>query len=132
MSKRTPVICFLSSEHPPFDKRVFDKEALSLSAAGYMVIHLCPGDGKSKAVDGVSIRTYVRGPGWRGRFFFLPRLYRLAADVNADCYHCNEVDSWFVGVMLRVRKGKRLVFDVHEHYPGMFAERYFPALLQPL
>jgi glycosyltransferase involved in cell wall biosynthesis len=132
MSKHTPIICFLSSEHPPFDKRVFDKEARSLSAAGYDVIHLCPGDGKSKTVDGVSIRTYVRGPGWRGRFFFLRRLYRLAAELNADCYHCNEVDSWFVGVVLRVRKGKHLVFDVHEHYPGIFAERYFPALAQPL
>ena len=131
MSKRPPIICFLSSEHPPFDKRVFSKEARSLAAAGYGVIHLCPGDGTSTVVDGVCLRTYVRDRGWRARLVFLPQLYRLAAALDADCYHCNEVDSWFVGVTLRIRKSKRLVFDVHEHYPGMFAERFFPRFLQP-
>jgi glycosyltransferase involved in cell wall biosynthesis len=114
------------------DKRVFDKEARSLSAAGYRVVHLCPGDGNSKVIDRIEIRTYVRKRGLRGRFFSLPKLYRLAAPLNADCYHCNEADSWLVGVMLRIRKGNRLVFDVHEHYPGMFAEKYFPTWSQPL
>jgi glycosyltransferase involved in cell wall biosynthesis len=125
-------ICFLSSQHPPLDKRVFDKEALSLSAAGYHIVHLCPGDGESSTVRGIAIHTYVRRQGWRGRFFFLPVLYARAASLDADCYHCNEVDSWLVGVLIGLRKGKLVVFDVHEHYPGMFAERFFPSLLRPL
>jgi glycosyltransferase involved in cell wall biosynthesis len=132
MSKHTPIICFLSSEHPPFDKRVFDKEGRSLSAAGYRVIHLCPGDVDSKVIDGIEIRTYQRKRGLRRRLFFLPKLYHLAEHINADCYHCNEIDSWLIGVMLRIRKSKRLVFDVHEHYPGMFAEKYFPARMKSL
>jgi glycosyltransferase involved in cell wall biosynthesis len=132
MSYWTPVICFLSSEHPPFDKRVFDKEARSLAAVGYEVVHLCAGDGETKVVDGVTIRTYVRRSGWWGRFVFLPRLYRLAADLNADCYHCNEVDSWLVGIWLKLLKRKPVIFDVHEHYPSNLAERFLPRFLHPL
>ena len=35
-------VCFLSSMHPPRDKRVLDKEAISLAQAGFEVIHLAP------------------------------------------------------------------------------------------
>ena len=58
-------------------------------------------------------------------------LYRMAREEDADVYHCNEADSWGVGVALRLLRGKRCVFDVHEHYPSTFAQSRFPIWLQP-
>lgn len=118
--------------HPARDKRVFEKEAISLLAAGHHVCHICPGDFASRVVDrGVRIATYRRSHGIFGRITRLSHLYRLAKSENADVYHCNEVDSWAVGVALKILRSKRCVFDVHEHYPSTFAESRFPSWLQP-
>ena len=59
------------------------------------------------------------------------RLYRLAKAVDADAYHCNEVDSWAIGVLLRLTTGRKCLVDIHEHYPSTFAETRFPRWLQP-
>lgn len=118
--------------HPARDKRVFDKEAVSLAKAGFSVSHLCPGKpGEAGLERGVRILTYSRPAGIKGRLKQLLMLYRLAREEDADVYHCNEVDSWGVGVALRVLRGKRCVFDVHEHYPSTFAESRFPLRLRP-
>ena len=122
-----PHICFLSSMHPARDKRVFDKEALSLLNAGFQVTHLCPGgEVNTEIQDGINIITYQRPKSIADRLTQLLKLYRLAKVVNADAYHCNEVDSWGVGVALKILRKKKCVFDVHEHYPSTFAESRFP------
>lgn len=125
-------VCFLSSLHPPLDKRVFDKEARTLVGGGHRVIHLAPGDGSVREVDGVQIITYQGLRGILGRLAQLVKLYRLASNLDADVYHCNEVDSWMIGVVLRILKRKFCVFDVHEHYPEDFAENYYPKWAQPV
>lgn len=123
-------ICFLSSMHPPRDKRVFDKEALSLAQAGFEVVHVAPDPGPSTVEQGVELITYQKPRGIWDRLMQFPRLYRLAATVNADCYHCNEPDSWVVGILLKLFRGSKVVFDVHEHYPSTFAESRFPLWAQ--
>src|SRR5690606_13460748 len=45
--------------------------------------------------------------------------------------HCNEVDSWVIGVAIRLLHGGKCVFDVHEHYPSTFAAGRFPPRLRP-
>lgn len=126
-------ICLLSSMHPSNDKRVFDKEAVYLVGAGFEVSHICPADIKSELMArGVLTKTYPKPAGIRGRLKQLLMLYRLARDEDADVYHCNEVDSWGIGVALKILRRKRCVFDVHEHYPSTFAESRFPKWLQPL
>jgi glycosyltransferase involved in cell wall biosynthesis len=124
-------ICFLSALHPPYDKRVFDKEARTLAAAGFDAIHLAPGDGSDRVVDGVRVVTFPGPQGLKQRIGQLRRLYRQAAVLDADVYHCNEVDSWAVGVALRWLRGSACVFDVHEHYPEDFVEMRFPPILHP-
>ncbi|ODS23475.1 hypothetical protein AB835_08555 [Candidatus Endobugula sertula] len=119
--------------HPALDKRVFDKEAVSLVNHGFEVVHIAPDENpKTWNEKGVDIITYDRPGGLKGRILQLKKLYTMAKQVNADVYHCNEVDSWFVGVFLKLRFGKPCVFDVHEHYPEEFAQTRFPQLVQPL
>jgi glycosyltransferase involved in cell wall biosynthesis len=126
-------ICFLSAMHPARDKRVFDKEAVYLAREGFSVSHLCPGEiRESGVVEGVKIITYPPPVGIKGRVKQLFKLYHLAKIENADAYHCNEVDSWVVGVLLKIFCKKYCVFDVHEHYPSAFAQSRFPRSLQPV
>ena len=131
MTPSQPSICFLSAEHPPLDKRVFQKEARSLAAAGYTVTHLCPDDGEgNRWVDGVHIVTYTRTRrGKLGRFLALVPLYRRAAAIDASAYHCNEPDSWVVGLALRAFRRRPVVFDCHEYYPAEVA-RWLPPPLK--
>lgn len=125
-------ICFLSSLHPPTDKRVFDKEAVSLAAAGFEVIHLATGPRADVINRGVRILTEPSRRGIWNRILSGPRLFLRARRLHADCYHCNEVDSWIVGVALKLVSRCRLVFDAHEAYPEGFAESRFPRPLRPM
>ncbi len=127
--RRTKTIGLLSSAHPALDKRVFAKEARSLAAAGYRVVHVCFGSEPSQERDGVQIDVRPRRGGLVRRALSLVDLFRRARRLDADVYHCNEVDSWLVGVLLKLFFGKRVVFDVHEHYPATFAHVHFPRLL---
>lgn len=125
-SERAALICFLSSEHPPLDKRVFQKEARSLVEAGFSVTHLCPGDDEGcQTVDGVQVVTYARRRGKRGRLVGLGDLFRRARRIDADAYHCNEPDSWVVGVAIKFVARRPVVFDCHEHYPSQVV-RWLP------
>lgn len=124
-------ICFLSSLHPPTDKRVFDKEAVSLAAAGFEVIHVATGPRGDLVRHGVRVLTEPALRGIAGRILNGPRLFLRARSVHADCYHCNEVDSWIVGLALKLTSNCKVVFDAHEAYPEGFAESRFPKLLRP-
>lgn len=124
-------ICFLSSLHPPNDKRVFEKEAVSLAAAGFEVTHVATGARGDVVNKGVRTLTEPSQRGISGRILSGPRLFLRARKVQADCYHCNEVDSWIVGVALKLATGCKLVFDAHEAYPEGFGETRFPTAFRP-
>ena len=135
-------ICFLSTVHTARDKRVFEKEAVSLVEAGHEVVHLCPGDEPERVERGVRILSYPPARGLVRRGLGLVSLFRRARAINADCYHCNEVDSWLVGVALKASRLRRpspagegrrvlLVFDVHETFPHDLAEFHAPRAMRP-
>ena len=123
-------ICFLSSMHTPFDKRVFEKEARSLAVAGFSVTHIAPGDGSEFVKNDVRIVTYLGREGLFGRILQLRLLYKIAVSVGADVYHCNELDSWLIGLVMKAFHGAKCVVDIHEHYPEEFAEVRFPIFLR--
>lgn len=125
-------ICFLSSMHPPLDKRIHVREAVTLVNRGFSVVHLCPGEyASAERRDGVIICRYPGRHGLIGRIKQLPLLYRLAARLDADCYHSNEVDTWVVGVLLTLTKRGYLVADIHERHPADLAQSRFPPSLRP-
>jgi glycosyltransferase involved in cell wall biosynthesis len=125
-------ICFLSSGHPPLDKRVHYKEAVALARAGFDVTHVASGDVGGQTIDGVKFVCFKGRRSVRGRLAQLGMLYRLARTVDADVYHCNEMESWSVGVLLKLRRRARVIFDVHELYSTNVSERLFAPPLRPL
>ncbi|MFC3125218.1 glycosyltransferase [Pseudoroseomonas globiformis] len=130
---RAPLVCMLSAAHPPADVRVVAKEGAALAEAGWRVMHLCP-QGTTPAPTahaGVSICTYRRGGGWRGRVANIPVLARRAAESGAAVLHASEPDAWLAAILAARRTGARVVLDVHEHYPSRLDNR-LPAPLRPL
>ncbi len=107
------------------------KEAVSLVRAGFEVTHIAPGDINGQVVDGVKFVCFKGRSSVRGRVAQMRTLYRLARQVKADVYHCNEVESWTVGVFLKLRDRMRVVFDVHEIYSTRLSERFFIRSLRP-
>jgi glycosyltransferase involved in cell wall biosynthesis len=124
-------ICFLSSLHPPLDKRVHYKEAVTLARAGFDVTHIAPGNMDGQTIDGVKLVCFEGRSSVRGRLAQLMKLYRLANQINADVYHCNEIESWTIGVLLKLHKKVRVIFDVHEVYSTNVSERLFPKKVRP-
>jgi glycosyltransferase involved in cell wall biosynthesis len=125
----THKICFLSILHTFNDTRVFFKEARSLAFAGFDVTHLTAGQMPDFEDDGVMVRFYSplsKNP-ILGRILNPWLLFIHALKINADCYHCNEIESWIVGCMIKLlRPQKKIIFDVHEHYPSFFENPFFP------
>ena len=128
---KTTDICFLSSMHAPLDKRVFLKEAAALAKL-YSVVHIAPGEQKEYSLAGVVVKEYQKPQTLYERFKNLRVLYQLAVEENAHAYHCNELDSWLVGLLLKVTRKKKCIVDIHEHYPEEIAETRFPKWSRPL
>jgi glycosyltransferase involved in cell wall biosynthesis len=121
-------ICFLSYTHIYNDTRILHKEAFSLAEAGFEVVHLAPDHtAMTYQIDGVNVETYPRCSGILGRLVRFVRLFKKGVQMDADCYHCNEIESWFVGLLIKLfHRDKRVIFDVHEHYPSRFDEPHVP------
>lgn len=125
-------ICILQTIHEPFDKRVFHKEAQSLVAAGHKVVSIAPSDTPlPDVVDGVEFRRIPVARGVGARLASALRLVRLGRRERADVYLAVEPESWVAGLCVKLLTGRKLVFDVHEYFPTLFA-KLFPQALAPV
>ncbi len=117
MSNKNKIkVCILTSVHPPFDGRVFHKQAKTLVKAGYDVV-LIAQHNKEEIVNGVKI---IPLPKPRNRFERMTRvvwkLLRLALKEKADVYHFHDPELIPIGLVLRLF-GKKVIYDVHEDVP---------------
>lgn len=112
--KRKEKVCILTTVHPPFDTRIFHKQAKTLVRAGYDVTLIAQHE-KDEVVDGVRI---VALPKLRNRFvriFCLTwRAFRLALRQQADIYHFHDPELLPIGVLLKLLTRAKVIYDVHE------------------
>jgi glycosyltransferase involved in cell wall biosynthesis len=125
---RTPgrKICLLTSVHPAFDVRIFQKEAKSLASAGYDVTVIVPHE-KDETVDGVHIKALSR-PANRVQRALLATwtLGRTALAARAAVYHLQDPELLLLGVLLKLC-GKTVVYDVHEDLKeDILTKEYIP------
>jgi glycosyltransferase involved in cell wall biosynthesis len=109
--------CLLSSIHPCFDVRIFQKEARSLSEAGYEVTLVAVADFQEQLVDGVRViglpkprRRLLRPLNWW-------RIIRQALRERADIYHFHDPDLILPALLIKMLSHRPIVYDVHENYP---------------
>jgi len=113
------------------DSRILHKECLSLSRAGYRVTLIAPHT-QNTEVAGVSIRA-VRPPAgrWSRVSLTLAEIWRLAVRADADLYHLHDPELLPLGLALRCR-GKKVIYDVHDHFPELAAITNYRPLRGPL
>ena len=110
-------ICMLTNVHSPLDQRIFYKEAQTLAKGGYRVTVVGPGVEKWRGMrEGVAIQTVPLPRGVGGRVANLWRLLQAGLATGADCFHFHDPELIPIGVLLRI-SGRRVVYDVHEHFP---------------
>ena len=106
-------ICILTSVHTAFDIRIFQKEAKTLSKAGYNVT-LIAQHNRNEVVDGVKIIALPKPRNRFVRIFGLTwRVFYLALSQHADVYHFHDPELIFIGIFLKLL-GKKVIYDVHE------------------
>ncbi len=117
-------VCILTSVHSTFDTRIFHKEAMSLVNNGYDVTLITQYD-KNETVNGVNIVPLPKVENRIGRIFGLTlKTFSLSLKQKADVYHFH--DPELIPVCLALKTfGKKVVYDVHEHYPNSILDKYW-------
>ena len=124
----------LTSAHNPTDIRIFHKEAKSLQRNGYDVTVIAPAIEsikKDTIIDKIKILVIPRYKSKLLRPLALFHLFIRGFKTNSDIYHCHEPDALLSGILLKLLKRKKLIYDVHEHWPVAFSEN-FPSFFRPI
>lgn len=120
-------VCILTTVHPPFDTRIFHKQAKTLVRAGYDVALICR-HSRNETVDGVRILRLPEPNGRLGRIFTLTlKALRLAIRENADIYHFHDPELIPLGIILKLLLRQKVIYDAHEDYEKQFlSKEYVP------
>ncbi len=110
-------VVHLTSVHHPFDPRIFAKQAVSLSAAGFDV-HLVAQHTHAETVDGVHLAPLPPVEGRLRRIGLQRRVFEAARSLRADLYHFHDPELIPLAWRLKRATGARIIYDMHEDYRG--------------
>lgn len=111
------IIAHLTSAHPRYDVRIFQKQCRTLAQAGHEV-YLIVADGNGDEVkDGVNIIDVGKLSGRVNRIFKSSRkVGDRALSLNADIYHLHDPELIPIGLKIK-KRSKLVIFDAHEDVP---------------
>lgn len=112
-------ICHLTSIHPRYDVRIFEKECKTL-ANFYKVTLVVADGGGNEETDGIQIIDVGKKTANRVlRILITPwRIYRYARKLkNCEYFHFHDPELLIVGLLLRRIHKKKVIYDSHEDVP---------------
>lgn len=124
-------VCHISSSHSQKDPRIFNRECITLSEAGYDVTLIVPGGVSDSNV--INIIGVDKPKSRLDRMLKITnRIYKKALSVDADIYHFHDPDLLLFGLCLK-RRGKKVIFDSHENYTELIkTKEYIPEFLRKI
>lgn len=124
-------ICHVTCVHRHVDDRIFYRECLSLVKAGYTVSEIAPNIANCE-IDGVKIfGVKISENKWKRALFSKKTVYNKCVEVNADIYHFHDPELIAVGIKLKKKYNKIIVFDSHEDVPAqILTKEWIPAFLR--
>jgi glycosyltransferase involved in cell wall biosynthesis len=125
-------VCHMTSAHRSDDTRIFHKECVSLSKAGYEVYLVANGDTiYHNGVHVVGIGDFPKSRIER-MTQTTRRIYSTAIELDADIYHFHDPELLPYGLKLK-KRGKKVIFDSHEDYLSTILDKtWIPKMLRPL
>jgi hypothetical protein len=126
-------ICMLSSVHSANDIRIVEKEARSLSEAGYEVTVVarppCASDAGRIEFRPIELPAVAR---WKRPWVIGRAATALAQATGADVVQFHDPELIPFALWLR-RRGCKVVYDVHEDVPAdIYSKKWIPRWMQPV
>jgi glycosyltransferase involved in cell wall biosynthesis len=124
-------ICILTSVHPVFCGRIFQKQAKTLAGVNYEVF-LIAQHSKKETREGIKIIPLKKPQNRLERFTKTGfSLYRKALSQQADIYHFHDPELIFWMILLKIKTGAKIVYDIHEDVPNqILSKRWLPLLIR--
>ena len=126
MSKKK--IFIFSSVHFWNDTRIFYKEAQSLVKKYEVELH-APADFKFRDINGIRIYGLPKWKRVADRRKIRKEIWKRIRKSNADIYHFHDPELIWIGIKAKILLKKRLVYDVHEHYPRAILDKQWIPLI---
>jgi len=111
-------ICMLTTTHRPHDGRIFEKEAKSLAKEHEVTIITPSEDGGVRDDGDVRIVTIPKPASTLLHPVTLWRVFRACLGEECDAIHCHEPDALILALLLKAVRGRKVVYDIHEHWPS--------------
>ena len=109
-------VCIITTVHPPFDTRIFYKQAKSLVKAGYKVVLIAQSN-EEKIIDGIKILPIPKPKNRMSRMVFASwQAYKKAKKEKADIYHFHDPELIPMALLLKATRNK-VIYDIHEDVP---------------
>ncbi len=124
-------ICVLSSVHPPFDARTFQREIKTLIRAGHEVTLICATAERDRVVDGVRVIGFPPRTALLSRPLNWYYISTLVRRVPADAYQFIDPELLPLAWWLARWSRKPVVYDCHEHYGhAILTDERIPAVVR--
>lgn len=111
-------ICILTTTHSPRDGRIFHREAKTLRKRHDITL-IAPSEiSDIYSSENIKIVAVKKSRSKIFHIFTLWRIFIAALSEKPDIYHCHEPDALAIGLTLKLFLRKRVVYDIHEHWPS--------------